>query len=107
MEAKTVYTAEQAWAKLTGFPGKGEVKVLRDEGGSRARTLLIRIHPGGEIRPHAHEAPVQHYVLDGEYECEGRIYSAGTYRFLPEHANMAPISTQNGTTILMIYDPVG
>jgi len=106
METKTVHTAEEAWKKLTGFPGEGEVQVLRDEGGSRARTLLIRIHPGSEIHPHAHEAPVQHYVLDGEYECEGDIYSAGTYRLLQEHANMAPISTQNGTTVLLVYAPV-
>lgn len=107
MEAKTVHTAEQAWEKLSGFPGEGAVQVLRDEGGSHAKTLLIRIHPGSKIHPHSHGAPVQHYILDGEYECEGTIYSAGTYRFLPEHANIAPISTQNGTTILMIYDPVG
>ena len=107
MEATTIYTAEIAWQELTGFPGKGEVKVLRDEGGSNARTMLIRIHPGGEITPHAHQAPVQHYVLDGEYEAEGSIYAAGTYRLLPGHANVAQISTQNGATILLIYDPVG
>jgi quercetin dioxygenase-like cupin family protein len=93
MEAKTVHTAEQAWEKLTGFPGEGEVQMLREEDRSRARTLLIRIHPGSGIHPHAHEAPVQHYILDGKYECEGSIYSAGTYRFLPKHANIAPIST--------------
>ena len=107
MEATTIHTAEVAWQELTGFPGKGEVKILRDEGGSSARTMIIRIHPGSEITPHAHQAPVQHYVLDGEYESEGSIYAAGTYRLLPGHANVAPIATQNGATILFIYDPVG
>ena len=106
MEPKTIHTGELAWEELTGFPGKGQVKLLRDEGGSNARTMLIRIHAGGEITPHAHVAPVQHYVLDGEYESKGNIYSAGTYRLLPGHANVAPISTQNGATILFIYDPV-
>ena len=106
MEPKTIHTGELAWEKLTGFPGEGQVKLLRDEGGINARTMLVRIHAGDEISPHAHEAPVQHYVLDGEYESEGKIYGAGTYRLLPEHSNVAPISTQNGVTILFIYDPV-
>ncbi len=106
MEPKTIHTGGLAWEELTGFPGEGQVKLLRDEGGSNARTMLIRIHAGGEITPHAHVAPVQHYVLDGEYESKGNSYSAGTYRLLPGHANVAPISTQNGATILFIYDPV-
>ena len=106
METKTVPTTEVAWEPLTAFPGEGRVKVLRDEGGAKARTLLIRIEAGGEIIAHAHEAAVQHYILEGQYESEGQTYHAGTYRLLPGHENVAPISTQTGTTILMIYDPV-
>jgi len=49
---------------------------------------------------------VQHYILEGEYESEGQIYGAGTYRLLPGHADVSPISTANGLTVLMIYDPV-
>jgi hypothetical protein len=26
---------------------------------------------------------VQHYVLEGEYETEGEMFGAGTYRLLP------------------------
>lgn len=106
MEATTIHTPESAWAELTGFPGKGEVKVLRDEGGTKSKTLLVHIHPGSEIVPHAHEAPVQHYVIEGEYECEGEIYGAGTYRLFSKHANVPPISTQSGATVLIVYDPV-
>jgi len=89
-------TAEVAWQELIGSPGKGEVKVLLDEGGSNARTSLVRILPGSEITPHAHQAPVQHYVVEGGYESEGTIHAAGTYGLLPAHANVAPISTQSG-----------
>ena len=106
MEAKTVHTAEMPWADLTDFPGKGQVKVLRDEGGAGARTLLIRIHPDNDVTPHAHEATVQHYVLEGEYESENRIYAAGTHRLLPPHTNVGAITTQNGATVLLVYDPV-
>lgn len=106
MDATTVQTTELSWEELTSFPGKGQTKVLRDEGKSNAKTLLIRIQPGGEIVPHAHTAAVQHYILEGEYESEGKFYGEGTYRLLGGHANVAPISTQKGVTLLLIYDPV-
>jgi len=107
MEPKTAHTAEVPWEELSEFPGKGQVKVLRDEGGSNAKTLLIELGAGDEITPHTHVAAVQHYILTGEYESEGKTYGAGTYRLFPGHANLASISTQHGATILLIYDPVG
>ena len=107
MESRTIYTPEIEWRELTEFPGKGQIKMLRDEGPSKAKSMLIRLHPGGQITPHAHVTSVQHYILEGEYESEGQIYGAGTYRLLPGHANVSRISTANGVTMLMIYDPVG
>jgi hypothetical protein len=46
-------------------------------------------------------------VLEGDYETEGETCSARTYRFLPKDADVAPITTKGGVTILMIYDPIG
>jgi len=106
MDPTAINTLEQGWEPLTCFPGEGEVKILRDEGGCAARTMLVRIHPGGYITPHAHEGVVQHYILEGEYECGDAIFASGTYRFLPRHCNVDPITTQTGATILMIYDPI-
>lgn len=104
MEPHTVYIPEAEWQALTEFPGKGHIKMLREEGPNNARTLLIRLHAGGEITPHAHITTVQHYIIEGEYESEGQIYGAGTYRLLPGHANVSSISTAQGVTMLMIYD---
>jgi hypothetical protein len=106
MNANDLYAPEMAWQEFSEFPGTAEVKFLRDEGRGKARTMLIRLHAGGKVTPHAHVAPVQHYILEGEYESEGRICGAGTYRLLPGHADVGDISTQNGVTILMVYDPV-
>ena len=106
MKAHSVYTPEMAWEAATDFPGAAEVKMLRDSGPRKARTMLVRLHPGGRARPHTHIAAVQHYILEGEYESDGEIYGAGTYRVLPESADAAEISTQNGVTVLMVYDPV-
>lgn len=107
MDDHTLYTAEMTWEKLTEFPGDGEVKRLRDRERAKGKTILVRLHAGGRVTPHSHTAAVQHYVLEGEYESEGKIYGAGTYRLLPGHADVADISTQNGVTTLMIYDPAG
>lgn len=101
----TLYTPEMTWETLSFFPGSAEVKILRTEQGG-ARTLLLRLPPGGEISPHSHLGVVQHYVLEGEYETEGETFGAGTYRLLPKHADVATISTETGAVILMIYDPV-
>jgi len=50
---------------------------------------------------------VPHYVLEGDCDTEGRTFGVGTYRFLPKDANVAPIATKGGVTILMVYDPIG
>ncbi|HEY7317261.1 MAG TPA: cupin domain-containing protein [Candidatus Binatia bacterium] len=106
MAELTLYTPEMTWEQLPLVPGDAEVKVLRSEAEGGARTLLVRLQPGGKIVPHSHLAAVQHYVLDGEYETEGKIFRAGAYRLLPKEADVGTISTPRGTIILMIYDPV-
>ncbi|MDE3242996.1 MAG: cupin domain-containing protein [Nitrospirota bacterium] len=106
MNDRITHTPNLSWAQLFHFPGNAEVKVLRDEGPGEAMTLLVRLPPGGQIRPHSHPAPVQHYVLEGTYESEGDTFHAGTYRFIVERKVVATLTTTTGALILMIYDPV-
>jgi len=40
MEPRTVYTPEIEWRELTEFPGKGQIKMLRDEGPNKAKRLM-------------------------------------------------------------------
>jgi hypothetical protein len=105
MEEIIRYTPDMRWAELRFFPGKGQVKMLRDEPPVGARTIIVQLPAGGEIVPHTHLAAVQHYVLEGKYESEGKTFAAGTYRLMAKNFNVAPISTKTGVTILMIYDP--
>ena len=93
------------WQELREFPGIGEVKVLRDSPKSGAKTMIVKLPPGGRVEPHSHPAVVQHYVLEGEYEQQGKTYARGAYRMLPQHADMSEITTGQGATVLMIYDP--
>ena len=105
MEEIIRYTPDLNWEDLRGFPGTAQAKMLRDEPPVGARTMLVRLPAGGQIVPHMHLAAVQHYVLEGEYETQGKTFAAGTYRLLPKNADVAPISTKGGVTVLMIYDP--
>jgi hypothetical protein len=100
------YPGEMVWQELREFPGKGDVTVLRDEGKGKARTIIVRLQAGGQIIPHCHVAPVQHYVLEGECETQGKTLGRGAYRFMPKHADVSTIFTKDGVTILMIYDAV-
>jgi anti-sigma factor ChrR (cupin superfamily) len=99
-------TRDSQWQALRAFPGSAEVKMLRDDKDGGARTMLVRVAPGGEIRPHSHLAAVQHYILEGSYETQGKVMGAGCYRFLPKEADLAPMTSRDGATILMVYDPV-
>jgi hypothetical protein len=106
MEEVILDTKALEWDKLRKFPGEGQAKVLRDEAGGGAKSMIVKLPAGGKIVPHTHLAEVQHYVLEGEYESDGKAFPAGTYRLLPKNANLPPISTKNGVVVLMIYDPI-
>jgi quercetin dioxygenase-like cupin family protein len=98
------YPGEMLWETLREFPGKGEVTVLREDGKGGAKTIIVRLPAGGQIIPHSHVAAVQHYVLEGECETQGKTLGRGAYRFLPKHADVSTIFTKDGVTILMVYD---
>jgi quercetin dioxygenase-like cupin family protein len=98
------YPGAMIWQELREFPGKGEVTVLREADKGGAKTIIVRLPAGGQIVPHSHVGAVQHYVLQGECETQGKILGQGAYRFMPKHADVSPIFTRNGVTILMIYD---
>lgn len=107
MKTSTLHVSDMKWEATDRFPGEATVKVLRrDDGTRKASTLLVRLDPGGRAMPHSHIAPVQHYVLEGEYECGGESCGPGTYRMFPAHADIPEITTRDGVTVLMIYDPV-
>lgn len=103
---RALKTPDMEWRDLPQFPGNVKAKVLREEPDGGAKTMIVRLAVGSQIVRHSHTGAVQHYVLEREYESEGRVYRAGAYRFLPAHADLAPITTTGGVVILMVYDPI-
>jgi anti-sigma factor ChrR (cupin superfamily) len=106
MEAQTIDVSKMQWKKAADFPGNVQVKVLRDESERKERTLLVRLKAGDRVTQHSHLGPVQHYVLEGEYQSEGTAYPAGTYRVFPAKCDVPEITSRAGAVVLMIYDPV-
>lgn len=105
MEPMILYTPD-----LEPRPGpestrNADVVVLREDAPAGAKTMLVRLHGGGKIVPHAHAAPVQHFVLGGHCECGGATLGAGTYVLYPAHSSIGRISSQEGAEILIILDP--
>ena len=51
---------------------------------------------------HVHVYTELDYVLEGEYESQGKIYPAGAFRMIPKHMNHGPFRTETGAIVLVI-----
>jgi hypothetical protein len=107
MEKQVILTESMPWKEWEGFPSEIGVKVLRDEDHCGARTLLVNIPPKAEVPSHSHRSTVQHYVIQGMCEIDGKEFAAGTFSLMPAHSDIPPIRSRDGAVILMIYEPVG
>lgn len=102
----TAFVPDLPWKKEPDFPGTPDVKVLRKEEESQGKTLVVRLPENGEIGVHSHLGAVHHYILEGEYESEGKVHKAGTYRLFPPKADIPKITSRPGATVLILYEPV-
>jgi len=98
-------TAEMSWQEMRGFPSGVEVKILRMDFRSGAKTILVKMPPGGQILSHRHETVVQHFIVEGGYETAGQVFNTGTYRLIPQDTDIPSIDAKNGVTFLLVSDP--
>jgi|GEM_PF-1817739 len=98
-------TAEMSWQEMRGFPSGVEVKILRMDFRSGAKTILVKMPAGGQILAHRHESAIQHFIVDGAYETGGQSFTGGTYRLILKDSDIAEIDSKNGATFLLISDP--
>ena len=104
MEEVAVSASEIAWEKAIGYPAGTARKVLRRSPEGEPRTALLRLDPGFEMDAHSHVHLEHHYVIEGEYESQGRRYPAGSYRMIPGHANHGPFRSTTGAVIFVIWE---
>jgi hypothetical protein len=105
MEEITINYEKMKWTDAPGYPEGAKIKILREGGPEEGKTFLRKIRRGFKMEGHSHTTVEQHFVLQGEYESEGKIYKAGTYRLIPKHKTHGPFKSSTGTVILVIWDP--
>jgi len=84
------------------YPKGTKIKVLRNEEGGR--TVLLKLSKGFKMGAHCHIENEQHFVLKGQYEMDGKVYSEGTYQLI--HSNMihGSFTSKTGAEILVIWN---
>jgi anti-sigma factor ChrR (cupin superfamily) len=53
---------------------------------------------------HSHVFVEHHYVLDGEYESEGKRFGAGFYRVIPKQQQHGPFRSGTGALLLVLWE---
>jgi anti-sigma factor ChrR (cupin superfamily) len=99
-------TNEMEWERATDYPTGAEIKVLRHGDAAMGRTVLLRLPPKWRMSAHSHTTAEQHFVLEGGYESQGRVFGVGSYRLIPRETEHGPFTTRSGAVILVIWDPI-
>ena len=95
---------EMQWEEARGYPPGTLMKVLRRDEKGKAITIILKLGEGFEMEGHSHVGTEQHFVFEGEYEGEDRIYQEGSYRLIPERASHGPFRSEKGAVILVLWD---
>ena len=105
MEEITINYEKMKWTDASGYPEGSKIKILREGGPGEGKSFLRKIKRGFKMEGHSHTTTEQHFVLGGEYESEGKVYKAGTYRLIPKRETHGPFKSSTGAVILVIWDP--
>ena len=82
-----------------------ELKVLRKDEATGGVTVLRKFHAGTTIPAHIHpEANETAYVLSGEWEESGTIYTEGTIFYAPRGEAHGPHMARTEVVSLTVFD---
>jgi len=91
------------WKESHRHAAGAEVKELLSDKDKGITAILLKIEPGWQMSEHGHVLTEIHYVLEGEYESQGKTFSAGAFRVIPKETDHGPFSTRNGATIFVLW----
>ena len=99
----TTLAKEKEWQ--TG-PYEGvELKVLRKDESTGGVTVLRKFHAGTTIPAHIHpDANETAYVLSGEWEESGTVYTEGTMFYAPRGEAHGPHVARTEVVSLTVFD---
>ena len=102
MKEKVINSEEIEWEDAPGYPDGTKIKVLREE--DEAKTFLLKLPKGFDMEEHSHIITEEHFVLEGQYEIEGKVFGPGTYRLIPANFTHGPFITKQEAIILVIRE---
>jgi anti-sigma factor ChrR (cupin superfamily) len=91
--------SEPAWEEVA--PGI-ECQVLAADTERHRVSMLVRLVPGANYPPHAHEGAEELHLLDGELWIDGRKLVAGDYNFGAPGARDEHVWSETGCTCLLV-----
>jgi len=106
MEEVSLNYEAMEWEETRAYPAGTLIKVLRRDEKGTPLTVLLKVKGGFEMGGHSHVGTEQHFVLEGEYESEGRIYGVGFYRLIPKETPHGPFKSEKGAVILVLWDAI-
>jgi anti-sigma factor ChrR (cupin superfamily) len=95
---------KMGWKQAKGYTRGTRIKILREEG--NARTILLKLPKGFYMDSHCHVTTEQHFVIEGSYKSDGKIYQSGAYQLIPAGVDHGPFESKTGAVILVIWDPL-
>jgi quercetin dioxygenase-like cupin family protein len=86
------------------FPGV-ELLILHKNEATGGMTVLRKFHSGATVPAHTHrETNESVYVLSGEWEESGEVFTPGTFFFVPKGERHGPHLARTEVISLTIFD---
>ncbi len=99
----TAHVQDKMW-KPGPYPGV-EILVLHQNEQTKGVTILRKFHAGATIPAHTHPQANEHaYILSGEWEESGVVYTAGSFFFAPRGQRHGPHIAKTEVVSLTMFD---
>ncbi|NQU27505.1 MAG: cupin domain-containing protein [Candidatus Marinimicrobia bacterium] len=83
------------------YPPGTNIKVLRDD--EEGRTVILLLPKGFKMEGHSHIKTEQHFILQGHFEIEGKVFGPGTYQLIHPEMTHGPFTSKTGAEVLVIW----
>ncbi len=91
------------WQPAEGYGMGAEEKVLNEGNDVAPRAILLKIPPGWRMEAHSHLKAELHYLIEGQYESQGKEFPVGTFCVIPKEVRHGAYSTKSGAVIFVTW----
>jgi len=82
-----------------------KVKILALSHDRNYVMLMLKVPPGNEYPEHHHSAPEECYILEGDFQAEGRVLGPGDFHHAEPDTDHGKLYTRNGVTLILVANP--